>query len=145
MFQHYQLIFIPLVSLIITQAIKVIIDVIHHRPSSMNSYGGMPSTHSALFASLVMMAWYTEGLASYAFAISLFLYLTIIRDAAGIRQHLGRHGQMLKDLLVEHAKDHHHNIAHDKIVTRLGHTPWQIVVGSICGVVFTSIQYWFLH
>ena len=80
-----------------------------------------------------MMAWYTEGLASYAFALSLFLYLTIIRDAAGIRQHLGRHGQMLKRFAARAPKDHQHNIAHDKIVPVRTY-PWQIVVGSICGV-----------
>lgn len=136
---------IPLISLTITQAVKVAIDLRHRHPASMISYGGMPSAHSALFASLVMMAWFTEGLASYAFALSLFLFLTIIRDAAGIRQHLGRHGQILKDLLQEHAQDHQHTIAHDAIVTRLGHTPLQITIGTICGVVITSLLYWLVN
>lgn len=140
--QTYQLVLIPLTSLIITQAIKVVIDLIHHRPASMNSYGGMPSSHSALFASLALMAWLVFGLASFEFAVSFILYLVITRDAGGIRQHLGRHGQMLKDLLIEHQKDHHHTILHDTIVTRLGHTPVQILAGTVCGIVITGLLYW---
>lgn len=143
--QTYQLLIIPLASLIITQAIKVVIDLIHHRSASMNSYGGMPSSHSALFASLVAMAALTAGFASFEFAVSIILYLVIVRDAAGIRQHLGRHGQMLKDLLIEHQKDHQHNIPHEKIVTRLGHTPLQIVMGTLCGLVITGMLYFVLN
>jgi acid phosphatase family membrane protein YuiD len=107
----------------------------------MNSYGGMPSSHSALFAALVIIAGLHEGWNSFAFAISVVMYLVVVRDAAGIRQHLGRHGQMLKDLLMEHAKDHQHNIPHETIVTRLGHTPLQVVIGTICGVLLALLQY----
>ncbi|EKD79319.1 MAG: hypothetical protein ACD_41C00102G0008 [uncultured bacterium] len=85
------------------------------------------------------MAGLTAGWASFEFAVSVILYLVIVRDAAGIRQHLGRHGQLLKDLLIEHKKDHQHNIPHEKIVTRLGHTPLQIVMGTICGLVITAL------
>jgi hypothetical protein len=113
----------------------------YHRPTSLNTYGGMPSGHSALFASLTTLAGLTQGFDSFLFALSFFFYLVIIRDAAGIRQQLGKQGKMLGDLLTEHAKDHHHSIPHDLIVTRLGHTPWQIAVGSLCGVVFTLLQY----
>lgn len=105
----------------------------------------MPSAHSALFASLVIMAGLMEGWHSFAFAISFIMYLVIVRDAAGIRQHLGRHGQMLKDMITEHAKDHNHTIPHEQIVTRLGHTPLQVVIGTICGIILTAIQYSILN
>lgn len=91
------------------------------------------------------MAGLVYGLTSFEFAVAIILYLVIVRDAAGIRQHLGRHGQMLKDLLIEHKKDHQHTIPHEKIVTRLGHTPLQIVVGTVCGLVITGILYWWIN
>ena len=116
----------------------------HGHKASMNSYGGMPSAHSALFASLATVAAANYSLVSFEFAISFVVYLVMVRDAAGIRQHLGHHGQMLKDLLLEHQKDHHHNIPHDQIVTRLGHTPLQVAVGSACGVVFALLLNWVL-
>jgi len=128
---------VPLAALIITQFIKVLIDRAQGKKTSMNTYGGMPSSHSALFISLVIIAWNHAGPASVAFAISVILYLTVVRDAVGIRQHLGSHGAMLKAMIEEHQKDHAHTIAHDKIVTRLGHTPLQAAMGTLCGIIIT--------
>lgn len=140
-----QLLFIPLAALIITQFIKVVIDWLNQRPASMNVYGGMPSAHSAMFAALVLMAGLREGVQSFDFAISVILYLVMVRDAVGIRQHLGSHSAILKRLIQEHYKDHAHNIPHDKIVTRLGHTPLQAAVGTVCGIVITLLLYWIVN
>lgn len=142
---HYSYLIIPFAALIITQFIKVVIDAYHHQPMSMNSYGGMPSTHSALFASLVTVTWYKAGLGSFEFAVSLILFITVVRDAVGIRYQLGNHGSMLKQLIQEHELDHHHNIPHETIITRLGHTPFQAVMGTLCGVVFSlvALTIWF--
>lgn len=108
----------------------------------MNAYGGMPSSHSALFISLVIIAWRHAGPGSVVFAMSVILYLTVVRDAVGIRQHLGSHGAMLKAMIEEHQKDHAHTIEHDKIVTRLGHTPWQATLGTLSGILITIVLEW---
>lgn len=138
----FQTLIIPLAALIITQFIKVLIDRAHGRKTSMNAYGGMPSSHSALFISLVIIAWRHAGPASVTFALSVILYVTVVRDAVGIRQHLGSHGALLKSVIAEHHKDHAHSIPHDKIVTRLGHTPWQAAMGTICGIIITGLLEW---
>lgn len=91
------------------------------------------------------MAGLMEGVSSFAFAVSVILYLTVVRDAVGIRQHLGSHSAILKRLIEEHHKDHAHNIPHEKIVTRLGHTPLQATVGTLCGVVITLCLYAILN
>jgi len=101
----FQTLIVPLAALIITQFIKVVIDHAQGRKSSMNAYGGMPSSHSALFISLVIIAWRHAGPSSVVFAMSVILYLTVVRDAVGIRQHLGSHGAMLKSVIAEHQKD----------------------------------------
>jgi acid phosphatase family membrane protein YuiD len=132
---------IPLTALIITQFIKVLIDRAHGQKTSMNAYGGMPSSHSALFIALVLVAWREAGPGSVAFAIAVILYLTVVRDAVGIRQHLGSHGAMLKSVIAEHQKDHAHTIPHEKIVTRLGHTPLQAMLGTLCGLVITLLLF----
>ncbi len=111
----------------------------------MNVYGGMPSSHSALFASLMLITALRLGVESFAFAVSVILYLVIVRDAVGIRQHLGRHSSILQRLIAEHHKDHAHNIPHEKIVTRLGHTPLQAAVGSACGLVITVLLFWLIN
>lgn len=119
--------------------------MIRHRPISLTGYGGMPSAHSALFSSLVTVAWLYEGVTSFAFTLSVILYLMVVRDAIGVRQHLGTHSSILERLLREHAKDHAHDIPHEKIVTRLGHTPLEAIVGTIFGVVLTLILAWFIQ
>ena len=76
------------------------------------------------------------------------MYLVVVRDAVGIRQHLGQHGAILKQLIQEHDHDHaqadHSTIQHGQIVTRLGHTPLQATVGTLCGIIITAVLYHWL-
>ena len=135
---------IPLVALVITQFFKLGVDYVRGTTrgfswSDLNSYGGMPSAHSAMFASSITVVAYRLGVDSFAFAISVIMYLVVVRDAMGIRWHLGEHGAILKQLIEEHVKDHDH-ITHDKIVTRLGHRPIEVAVGTLCGVVIAFIM-----
>lgn len=135
--------------MIITQLTKVTIEIVQGKRkkitvASLNRYGGMPSSHSALFASLIIVSGLTFGLTSFEFAISVILYLIMVRDAVGIRWHLGNHGAILKQLIKEHVKDND-DIEHDKIVTRLGHTPTEAFVGTIFGIVITALLWLLLN
>ncbi|MBI2416037.1 MAG: divergent PAP2 family protein [Candidatus Kerfeldbacteria bacterium] len=139
---------IPLAALIITQCCKVAIDFIKHKRTRfklkyLNYYGGMPSSHSALFAALLIVSWLEQGWQSFEFALSLILYLVVVRDAVGIRWHLGQHGAILKQLIEEHDRDHqylnHDQIRHGQIVTRLGHTPLEAAVGTLFGIVIAVV------
>lgn len=140
MISEGEILLIPLTALIITQACKLAIDAYRKDMAgktlleSLNSYGGMPSAHSALFAALVTVSYLLYGWDSFQFTVAFILYITIVRDAVGIRWQLGEHGAILKQLIQEHAKDHEH-IEYKKIVTRLGHTPLQATVGTVFGIV----------
>lgn len=138
-----QIVIVPLIALIITQFVKVFIDwkkgaVTGLSLNAINAYGGMPSAHSALFASLMTTSWIVYGWASFEFSVSAILYFTVVRDAVGIRWHLGSHGAILKQLIKEHLKDKDH-IEYGKIITRLGHTPFQATVGTMFGVVISIL------
>lgn len=67
----------------------------------------------------------------------------MVRDAVGIRWHLGQHGAILKQLIEEHDRDHqylnHDQIRHGQIVTRLGHTPLEAAVGTLFGIVIAVV------
>lgn len=134
---------IPLLALGITQVIKLGVDYVRGTMGTftwahLNSYGGMPSAHSALFSSLITVTAYGLGIDSFAFALSVIMYLVVVRDAMGIRWHLGEHGAILKQLIHEHVKDKDY-IAHEKIVTRLGHRPSEVAVGTLCGIIIALI------
>lgn len=98
----------------------------------------MPSAHSALFGSLVTIAYLLYGWASFEFAVSFILYIVVVRDAVGIRWHLGNHGMILKQLIHEHVKDKE-KIEHKKIVTRLGHRPIEVIIGTILGIIIAFL------
>lgn len=143
--QSGQILIIPLSALIITQLVKVAIDMLRKRRLAfklqyLNYYGGMPSAHSALFSSLITITYLVYTWQSFEFAMSVIMYLVVVRDAVGIRWHLGNHGKILKQLIHEHVKDNE-QIKHEKIVTRLGHTPTEALVGTICGIVIALALY----
>jgi acid phosphatase family membrane protein YuiD len=145
-----QLFIIPLAALVITQLLKVVIDI-YKKPNNglkaeyFINYGGMPSSHSALFVSLAIITLLHFGWTSFEFVVSFILYITVLRDAVGIRWHLGEHGKILKQLIKEEYKEHHATIQHDHIVTRLGHTPKEATAGTILGIIITVILYWWLN
>jgi acid phosphatase family membrane protein YuiD len=97
--------------------------------------GGMPSSHSAFVVSLATIIYLVEGV-STAFAISLVLAFIVVRDAFGVRRTVGEEGvvinQMLKKLKL-----------HKETHFSMGHTPLQVLVGSLLGfVVALGVFYW---
>ncbi len=87
--------------------------------------GGMPSSHSAFVISLATIIYLVEGVSS-PFVVSLVLALVVIRDAFGVRRTVGEEGmiinQMIKKLKL-----------HKQTHFSMGHTPAQVIVGSVLG------------
>lgn len=145
--QKGQLFLIPLSVLIITQTTKVLLELKQHQKlkiAHLGHYGGMPSAHTALFVSLSTIMLINFGWFSPYFAIAIIICVIMVRDALGIRHHLGNHGLILKSLIKDLYQRKHTTIKHDEIVTRLGHTPWQVTVGALYGFLLTIIFYFFL-
>lgn len=150
LFHTGQLLFIPLFVAVVTQVVKIIVDKLRQptktiRLKNLTGYGGMPSSHSALFISLTLMSLLEFGWTSFEFVVSLILYATIVRDAVGIRWHLGEHGKILKQLIKEGHKEHNTEIKYEKIITRLGHTPAQAIAGTMLGTILTLGLYWLVN
>lgn len=122
-----------------TQLVKLILLWFKHK--SLNWYdlfltGGMPSSHSAFVVSLAVIIYLAEG-ASTAFAISLVFALVVLRDAYGVRRTVGEEGlvisQIMKKLKIK--RETHFS---------LGHTPLQVLVGSLIGLAVAVLVYYFL-
>ena len=125
----------PFLTLVITagigQLIKVIIFYIKSRRVhliDMVATGGMPSTHCATTAGLATIIYLTEGTTT-AFFIALSIAFIITVDALGVRRTAGEEGQIIHRLLQK---------VHFKIKEpyySLGHTPVQVLVGILFGIV----------
>lgn len=135
----YKIILIPFIALVIAQAIKIIIDSIKGEFSwkNFNSYGGFPSSHSAMVSALAVKIGLVAGFNSIYFAIALALAFLIIRDAVGLRQMLGKHGQVL-NMLIKDLPDYKED-KYPFLEERLGHTFIQALAGIILGIIVALI------
>lgn len=95
--------------------------------------GGMPSSHSALVAALAVSVGINSGFGSTSFAIAAVLAMIVMYDAAGIRQAAGKHARMINRILDELLSGE--PFTEERLREILGHTPFQVVVGGIVGVL----------
>lgn len=101
--------------------------------------GGMPSTHSASVVSLAIAVGFTEGWNSTELAISLILAFIVMIDASGVRLAAGKHAKALNEITEEVFKDGQFH--YEKFNELLGHTPTQVFVGALIGVLVSVISH----
>jgi acid phosphatase family membrane protein YuiD len=135
------------VSWAVAQITKVIIVLIYYKDEMSSklflSSGGMPSSHAAAVCALSMSIALKYGLADPLFAVSALLSFIVVYDAAGVRRSTGEQAKTLNQLITELSDDK--QISDDKKVKEvLGHTPLQVVVGSLLGIVI-SVLFSFLY
>ncbi|MEO0223961.1 MAG: divergent PAP2 family protein [candidate division WOR-3 bacterium] len=123
------------------QILKLIINYINYKKLDFRilfSTGGMPSSHSASVMSLSMAVGFEEGFKSNLFAICLFFSFIVMYDAAGIRRAAGKQAEILnkiiEDLYAGRKTD-------EKLKELLGHTPIEVIIGAIWGIIVALIMY----
>lgn len=136
-----KIILIPLLAGLIAQASKVLVEAVRNKSIDLkilNSYGGMPSSHTALVTSLTTIVGIVEGIYSAAFAIAFVFSFITVRDAIGFRMYLGEHAHILNTLIRELPARGKPRFPHH-IIERIGHTPIEAVIGALIGVTATLI------
>jgi acid phosphatase family membrane protein YuiD len=135
----YKLVLVPFLALIITQLIKVIIDAAKGKFSwnDLNSYGGWPSSHSAMVAALCTEIGLATGFNTAFSAISLAFTFLIIRDAVGLRWELGRHAKII-NMLIKDLPDFK-EAKYPFLQERLGHTYLQALSGIVIGILISLL------
>jgi len=138
---EYNIVILPLFAGLTAQTIKLFIQSNGQKWHLKNlvAYSGMPSGHSAMIVSLATIIGLVEGPHSPLFAIAAVLMVIVIRDALGIRRYLGQHGKTLnvlvKDLKDDKVLDEHY----PHLLERIGHTPAQVIAGSLLGFLISFI------
>ena len=103
----------------------------------------MPSAHSALVTALAAGVGESLGWKSAEFAIATIFAIVVMYDAAGVRQAAGKHARILNQMVDELFSDDH-KFNEEKLKELLGHTPVQVIAGSVLGIaiswLFTTIQ-----
>ncbi|MEN9204530.1 MAG: divergent PAP2 family protein [Thermostichales cyanobacterium SZTDM-1c_bins_54] len=105
--------------------------------------GGMPSSHAALVSALCAGVGLQEGWDSVLFAACCVFAVIVMYDAAGIRQAAGQQATVL-NRMISTLFDKDHPLSDQELKELLGHTPLQVFVGSILGVLWAIMlsQVW---
>src|SRR3989344_2624701 len=131
---------IPIVVMFATQGLKLLLEGWRGQFNwqDVNNYGGMPSAHSALLASLIYMLVYDNGdLSGPAIAVAIVLLVVIVRDAVGFRRQLGLHAAILNRLIKDLPDDKEYK--YPVLTERLGHTVPEVIVGLLVGLVLSYL------
>ena len=97
--------------------------------------GGMPSSHSAGVMGLSTTVGLIQGFHSIEFAIALGYAFIVMYDAAGVRRAAGKQAACLNKIIMDLYKQDLQE-AGGKLKELLGHTPMQVFVGAIFGIVY---------
>jgi uncharacterized protein len=127
---------VALIACFIAQALKLLIGITRDRKFNVRvlvETGGMPSAHSALVTALATGVGQTAGWASTQFAIAVVFAVIVMYDAAGVRQAAGKQARILNQLIDEFFHENN-QWREDRLKELLGHTPFQVIVGSILGI-----------
>ena len=101
----------------------------------LTTTGGMPSSHSAGVIGISTSVGIIAGFDSLLFAVSVGYALIVMYDATGIRRAAGKTAACLNKMMDDF---YHHDLqsAGGKLKELLGHTPLEVIVGAIYGIVF---------
>ena len=101
-FLENKFLIVPFIVWCCIQLFKFITDfVINRKPNFRRLFGagGMPSSHSAVVATLTTLIGKEYGLGSGIFAVSFIFSLIVMYDAAGVRRAAGKQATILNKLV----------------------------------------------
>ncbi len=127
---------VAIVASLTAQVIKLFVEVFKNKKFNFRilvGAGGMPSAHSALVTSLATGVGQSCGWDSIEFAIATLFAIIVMYDAAGVRQAAGKQAKILNQILDEMFQDGK-QFNEGRLKELLGHTPFQVIVGSFLGV-----------
>ncbi len=132
---------IALVSWAVAQGSKVLIEVLSYRKVDLKRFvgsGGMPSSHSAFVMALSTGIGKLEGWESPLFAIAMSFAFVVMYDAAGVRRAAGKQAEILNIIIKDVIE--HKVLKEERLKELIGHTPIEVIIGGIIGVITANIM-----
>jgi hypothetical protein len=131
------------ISALTGQGLKIILGMVKRRKFDfywLLGTGGMPSAHSAAVMALTICIGRELGVNSPIFALSVLFALITMFDAQTWRRSIGFQAKVLNSMMedIQEGK----KIEDDRLRELVGHTPIEVFVGALIGVLITIIVYW---
>lgn len=121
----------------LAQIIKFVITLITKRKLDWRhilSSGGMPSSHSAFVCACAAAMGYMYGWTSAVFTVSAVVAIVVMYDASNVRRAAGEQAKIL-NYIMEHWTEMKPAIFGKELKEFLGHTPFQVLMGGLLGIV----------
>ncbi len=134
---------VVVVAWFIAQFYKVVSSIIIEKKINIHRFwetGGMPSSHSATVSSLATAVGIAQGINSVYFAISVIFAIIVMHDASGIRRAAGKQAGVLNDLGKSLSNLFEEKFHQEQLKELLGHTPVEVMVGAILGIVIAFLM-----
>ena len=131
---------VPTCSWLLAQVLKTIINAVMNKKmewSRLVGDGGMPSGHSATVSALATMVGFAVGFDSVEFAIAAVLAVVVMHDASGVRLETSKQAVTIismVEVINDYLSESDTNIKTDKLKVLVGHTPLQVLFGSLLGI-----------
>ena len=128
---------------LVAQILKALIDMWatgSFKLERMYGNGGMPSSHSATVCAMVTSALFAYGIGSFEFAVSFIFALVVMIDAMGVRRETGKQAKLLNMMMEQDFWNFDDPAVLEKRLKEfVGHTPLQVLVGAILGIIIACI------
>ncbi len=122
------------------QTIKVGLGVLRTKKFDFRWFigtGGMPSAHSAGSSALAVVVGMDYGFDSSLFALAAVFAMVTMFDAQGVRRSSGKQASILNMMIEDiYWKG---KIREDRLKELIGHTPIEVFMGSIIGILLALI------
>ena len=141
----YEALITGISAVIIAQILKFIVHLIWKRKVDLRLFtttGGMPSSHAAGVMGLSSTVGLICGWSSIEFAMAFGYALVVMYDAAGVRRAAGKQAACLNRIIMDIYKQELKE-AGGKLKELLGHTPMQVLVGAVFGVLYAYYMHKF--
>jgi len=128
----------------IAQVLKTIIHFFINKKFDLRRLvgdGGMPSGHSATVTSLATISALVYGTGSFEFAVTAILAIIVCHDAMGVRLETGKQAEVLNDLIEIIDMLTTEKVPEVKLKEFVGHTPIQVLAGTLVGITNAVVMY----
>lgn len=139
----FEVIAVGVTAALAAQLLKCFVYLLIQRPVDFRTLvhtGGMPSSHSALVASVATSVGLIDGFKATTFAVAVGFAAVVMYDAAGLRRAAGKMAGILNRITEDiyiNRPDH----VPDRLRELLGHTPFEVIVGAIFGIVVAYLYH----
>ena len=133
---------IPFILWFAVQTFKILTDLIRYKKFDVKRImgaGGMPSSHSAVVCSVATCIGFEYGIDSGIFALAVAFAFIVMYDAAGVRRAAGKQARILNKILQTPGLSKVE--IQEKLTEALGHTPIQVIVGALVGIIVPVLVY----